>query len=141
MLKAACDEVMLNSFTIRGAAKLHNVPESTLRRRLGDSRVAEEWKMDAPTYFSRSEESQLAQHCVDIADIGYCYARWQIIDLAQIVLSSKGINVTLTKHWFYGFLNRFPQVKMVKPKKREKVRNDVTSNITAYFVELKHVLE
>jgi hypothetical protein len=73
MMKAACDYGLLNSFTIRGSAKLHGVPESTLRRRLGDSRAAEEWKMGAPTYFTMSEESQLAQHCVDIADKGYGY--------------------------------------------------------------------
>jgi hypothetical protein len=45
MVKAACDDVLLNSFPIRGSAKLHGVPESTLRRRLGDSRAAEEWKI------------------------------------------------------------------------------------------------
>ena len=51
MMKAACDYGLLNSFTIRGSAKLHGVPESTLRRRLGDSRAAEEWKMGAPIIF------------------------------------------------------------------------------------------
>lgn len=39
MVKAACDDVLLNSLTIRGSAKLHSVPESTLRKRLGGSRV------------------------------------------------------------------------------------------------------
>jgi hypothetical protein len=38
-----------------------------------DSRAAEEWKMGAPAYFTMSEESQLAQHCVDMADKGYGY--------------------------------------------------------------------
>ena len=73
MEKAACDDVLLNSFPIRGWAKLHGVPKSTLRRRLGDSTAAEEWKMGAPTCFTMSEESQLAQHCVDMADKGYGY--------------------------------------------------------------------
>ena len=66
----ACNDALLNSFTIRGSANLHGVPESTLRRILGDSKAAEEWKMGAPTYFTMSEESQLAQHCVDMADKG-----------------------------------------------------------------------
>ena len=142
MMKAACDYGLLNSFTIRGSAKLHGVPESTLRRRLGDSRAAEEWKMGAPTYFTMSEESQLAQHCVDIADKGYGYCKWQIMELAHNMETVKGTNMTPTKHSFYGYLSRFPQVKMVKPKKREKVRNDVSSdNITNYFTALKQVLD
>ena len=43
--------------TIRGSARLHNVPESTLRRRLGDTRDADEWKVGGPTYFSPSQEA------------------------------------------------------------------------------------
>lgn len=142
IMKAACDYGLLNSFTIRGSAKLHGVPENTLRRRLGDSTATEEWKMGAPTYFTMSEESQLAQHCVDMADKGYGYCKWQIMELAHNMATVKGTNMTPTKHWFYGYLSRFPQVKMVKPKKREKVRNDVSSdNITNYFTALKQVLD
>lgn len=142
MVKAACDDVILNGRTIRGSAKIHNVPESTLRRRLGSDRTAEEWKMGAPSYFSMAEESQLAQHCIGMAERGYGYTRWQIIEMAKGMASLKGCTFCPTKHWFYGFLGRFPQIKMVKPKKREKVRNDVTpANITTYFTELKHILD
>jgi hypothetical protein len=50
--------------------------------------------------------------------------------------------MTPTKHSFYGYLSRFPQVKMVKPKKREKVRNDVSSeNIANYVTARKQVSE
>ncbi|KAH3771506.1 hypothetical protein DPMN_172828 [Dreissena polymorpha] len=34
-----------------------------------------------------------------------------------------GIENEPTKHWFSGFLKRFPDVKMVHPKKREKARD------------------
>jgi len=68
--------------------------------------------MGAPTYFTMSEESQLAQHCVDMADKRYGYCKWQIMEPAHNMATLKGINITPTKHWFYGYLSRFPQVKI-----------------------------
>ena len=108
MVKEACNDATENGMTIRGSARLHNVPESTLRRRLGDTREADEWKLGGPTYFSPSQEAQLAQHCVDMADKGYGYTRWQILEIAANISDAKGNKITPTKHWFYGFLSRFP---------------------------------
>jgi hypothetical protein len=64
-----------------------------------------------------------------MADRGYGYARWQILEIAGNMSKAKGMNVKLTKHWFYVFLKRNPQVKMVNPKKREKVRSFITPAI------------
>jgi hypothetical protein len=64
------------------------------------------------------------------------------MELAHTMATVKGTNMTPTKHWFNGYLSRFPQVKMVKPKKREKVRNAVSSdNIANYFTALKQGLD
>ena len=64
------------------------------------------------------------------------------MELAHIMATLKGTNSTPNKQWFYGYLSRFPQFKMVKPKKREKVRNDVSSeNIANYVTARKQVSE
>ena len=39
--------------------------------------------------------------------------------------------------WFYDFVSRFPDLKMTKPKKREKARDDVVNQelLHDYFEE------
>ena len=66
----------------------------------------------------------LAKHCVSMAHLGYGFTRWQIIDMAKNMCEAVGKDRELTKHWFYGFLNGFPDLKMVQPKKRENSRDD-----------------
>jgi hypothetical protein len=140
-MREAMDDVQLNNLSIRCSAKLHNIPESTLRGRLSDPRGVNV-RMGGPTIFTPNQEARLAQHCNYMADRGYGYARWQILEIAGNMSKAKGMNFKLTKHWFYGFLKINPQAKMVNPKKREKVRSFITPAIvTSYFTELKQVLE
>ena len=126
-MREAMDDVQLNNLSIRGSAKLHNIPESTLRGRLSDPRGVNVM-MGGPTIFTPNQEARLAQHCIYMADRGYGYARWQILEIAGNMSKAKGMNFKLTKHWFYGFLKRNPQVKMVNPKKRESQEFHNTSN-------------
>ncbi|CAG2215069.1 unnamed protein product [Mytilus edulis] len=136
MLKEAGDDVVLHGKSIRGAAKRHNVPESTLRCRLSDPGGVADVRMGGPTIFTPAEETQLAVHCTSMADKGYGYTRWQIIEIACNMSQAKDKHIQPTKYWFYGFLSRNPQVKMVQPKRREKIRNDVqTGHVTTYFAE------
>jgi hypothetical protein len=48
-----------------------------------------------------------------------------------------------TKHWFYGFLGRFPDLKMTHPKKREKARDDAVNKemLAGHFDELSVTLD
>ena len=54
-----------------------------------------------------------------------------------------GIENEPTQHWFYGFLKRFPDVKMVHPKKRIKARHAILTNemLKKYFTELELTLD
>jgi hypothetical protein len=38
--------------------------------------------MGGPTIFTPNQEARLAQHCIYMADRGYGYARWQILEIA-----------------------------------------------------------
>ena len=68
MVQAAIEDVRLHNMTIRGSAKLHNVSVSTRRRRLQDPREAHV-VIAVPTKFSFTEEAQLAEHSVRMADM------------------------------------------------------------------------
>ena len=54
-----------------------------------------------------------------------------------------------TKHWFYSFLNRLPEIKMIHTKTRDKARDDaviieeimLNKTLSTYFEELWNVLD
>ena len=77
-----------------------------------------------------------------MASLGYGYTRWQVIDFAENMATLTGRSVSPTKHWFYGFMKRFPDLKMINPKKREKCRADSVSVkvVSSYFENLEKVL-
>ena len=141
MMKAAYSDVKEKGMAIRGSARLHGVPESTLRWRLTKS--DEDVKRGGPTFFTRAQEQMLAEHCVSMAHLGYGFTRWQVLEMAKNMSDAIGKPCELTKHWFYGFLRRFPDLKMTHPKKREQARDAAVSEkmLENYFTELNNTLD
>ena len=124
-MKGAFDDVK-RGLAVRKAARIQGVPESTLRMRLSKGDPSS--KIGAPTIFPYEQAYQLAEHCNKMAHIGYGYTRWQIMDMAKnmcMVTGKEGKEPS--KHWFYGFLKRFNDIKMVNPKKRERSQVSIGS--------------
>ena len=72
--------------------------------------------------------------------------RWltlEIIDMASNMCAAIGKDIEHTKHWFYDFVSRFPDLKMAKPKNTEKSRDDAVNQemLHDYFEELGKTLE
>ena len=126
MLQEAYQDVKQKGMTIRRAARQHDLPESTLCWRSANNK-SEDVKHGGPTFFTRAQEEMLAEHCVSMAHLGYGFSRWQIIDMESNMCAAIGKDTEPTKHWFYGFLSRFPDLKMTQPKKREKARDDAVN--------------
>jgi hypothetical protein len=127
---------------VRKTARMFGVAESTLRSRLAAPNPIKS-RVGHPTTFSQAEESQLADHCKKMAGLGYVYCRWQVIAMAESMATATGNKATPTKDWYYGFVKRFPDICIQKPKKREmcRVRGSSQRNLTIYFQELNDILE
>ena len=138
----AYKDVKEKGIAIRRAAKVHGLPESTLRWRLANEKK-EDLKHGGQNFFTRAQEEMLAEHCVSMAHLGYGFTRWQVLDMAKNMSEAVGKDTEPTKHWFYGFLTRFPELKMVHPKKREKARDEAVNQETlkGYFDALGEVLD
>ena len=76
--------------------------------------------LNEEVHFFRAQDEMLAEHCVSMAHLGYGFTTFQIIDTAKNMCEAIGKDIEPTKHWFYGFLKGFPDLKMVKPKKGKK---------------------
>jgi hypothetical protein len=126
--------------SIRKAATMYGVPEATIRFRLSPGK--EESTPGHPPYFCPSEERELADHCIKMASYGYGYARFQVLKVAENMAAATGKAIKPTKHWFYGFVKRFPDLKLSQPKKREKCRADCATSevVTRYYGNLEDTL-
>ena len=92
-------------------------------------------KKGGQTIFSRTQEEMLAEHCVSMAHLGYDFSRWQVLEMTRNMSKAAGRGNEPTKYRFYSFLDRYPELKMIHPKKRDKARDDAVNygTLSAYF--------
>ena len=140
-LLGAYQHVKRTGDAIRKAGRMFGVPETTLRRRLSNPEVFNKG-VGHPPMFSRAEEAHLAEHCKKMARIGYGYCRWQVIEMAGNMAKQTDRAEEPKKDWYYGFIKRFPDLSIQKPKKREisRVKSTNEVNMKNYFIELEKIL-
>jgi hypothetical protein len=134
-----------SGMSVYKAAREYNVPESTLRDRTRGN-ICLDAKIGFKTIFTTDEEQQLVDHISFMASIDYGYnksgiqfmARDFAVSLEKILKSQE----VLSNSWFYGFMSRWPNLKLVKPQKLSTCRAKYASkeNIDKYFRELSNIL-
>lgn len=128
---------------------MFQVPESTLRDRIRGN-VEPMAKVGKEPLFNEREEKDFVDHLIYMANIGYGYTKSNIQTMAkEYALSLKKTLTTklegsnkLSNNWFYHFMNRWPQLKLVKPQKLSVHRAKSTSQekIKKYFEELSKIM-
>ena len=130
-----------SGMSVYRACRFFSVPESTLRDRTRNN-VALDARSGPERIFSLEEEQYLVNHIKYMADIGYGYTKANIQNIAgeySRSLGKKNASVSsMSAKWFYGFLDRWPDLKMVKPQKLQMARAKNASEevIKKYFTEL-----
>ena len=138
-------EATQSGMSVCKAARLYNVLESTLRDRTRGN-VAIDAKNGTGTLLSTEEEEKLVEHIKYMADIGYGYNKSSIQYMARDYAVSLGKSVqpsdSLSNCWFYGFMGRWPTLKVVKPQKLAIARAKSASRevICRYYKELATIL-
>lgn len=115
------------------------MPESTLRAHI--KRQSLVGPVGHPTYFTQAEETELARHVKMMASLGYGYQRLQVCEVAENMLLSQGVKVTVGKDWYYGFVDR-NRLSTKTPKKRSmaRVQGGTNNTMSNYFEELNRFL-
>ena len=145
-LSQALVAVLEDGQTIRGAARLYGVPSTTLSDRV-HGRVSIDCTKPGPSpTLSNFEEASLCEHVKYMSSIGYGYSRSEVMSLASEYLVSMGRREPgkpMSDKWFYNFLKRWPELKLVKPSSLEMVRakNTTPEVINKYFSELENILD
>ncbi len=129
------------------ASKIYGVPLTTLRDRV-DSRVSVDSVKNGPApLLSLSEEQLLVEHVKGLARVGYGYTRAEICYKASdfaVYLGKRGREEKpLSLKWFYGFMGRWPELKVVKPSGLSEQRARCASKevILNYFEKLKNIFD
>lgn len=116
-LNKALQSVLEDGKSIRGAAKLHNVPYTTLNDRV-NGRIGLEATRPGPKPLMTSlEEKTLVDHINHMASVGPGYSRQDVMTLVADFLASVGKRdpgKVMSDSWFYNFLSRWPELKIAK---------------------------
>ena len=132
---------------VNRAAVTYGVPESTFRYRVQGLVDPESTKSGPSPLFSSEEECLFADHLKKMASFGYGYIRSEVLTMATdyaIYLGKKTqSDKPLSLKWFYGFIGRWPDLKIVKARSLEIMRAKATSpeTVSAYFTELSKILD
>ena len=113
-------EATKKGMSVYKAAKQFGVPESMLRDRTRGF-VSLDGVPGGGTLFTKTEEEKLSGHIKHMAAIGHGYNKKNIQEVAKEYALFLGKDIKDTKHssncWFYGFLKRWPEMAVAKPKK------------------------
>ncbi|XP_053405107.1 uncharacterized protein LOC128546129 [Mercenaria mercenaria] len=124
---------------------MHGVPITTLRDRV-DNRISLDTTKSGPEpVLSLEQEARLCRHLTSYAEVGYGYTRAEVIGLATeyaVSLGKRTPDKPFSLQWFYDFMKRWTELKLVKPsslsEQRAKCANE--TSVKNYFNELESIM-
>ncbi|CAG2188273.1 unnamed protein product [Mytilus edulis] len=134
-----------NEMSQRKAALQFNVPRQTLRDRITGKISPDCVTTGRAPVFSLEEEARIVEHVKSMASYGYGYTRQEVTDLATDfahTIKIKPRSEEFTLRWFEGFIKRWPELRVVKPRSLEILRAKCGSvaNVEKYFASLTEVV-
>jgi hypothetical protein len=145
-MKAALDDVK-SGVSGNRAADINGIPRSTLKDRLS-GRVVHGTNPGPVPYLTKDEETELANHLLMAAEIGYGKTRRDVCCLVKSYLNTKTDKVMkgatkLSNGWWEKFLKRNPQLTLRVGDSTAGVRFDAVTveNMDHYFDLLQEVFD
>ncbi|XP_052275610.1 fumarate hydratase, mitochondrial-like [Dreissena polymorpha] len=145
-MNAAFDKVLLTGASIRTTAKEYCIPEASLRHRLNGRVNSEATHSGPPPTFTQEEEAHFTDHLKLMASCGYGYSRSEVVNMASeyaIFLRKRDKEHPLTLKWFRLFMQRWPELQLLKPRGLEVQRAKATNteSVSTYYAELGYILD
>lgn len=131
-----------DGLSVLKASRIYKVPENTIRDRVLGKIDPDNVVMGKVPLFEQFEESKLVDHFKTMANYGYGYTRQECVDIASdyaVELGKRLKAKPLSMKWMNGFLSRWPEMKVLKPRGLEHVRAKMAkeSTVMNYFDQLE----
>ncbi|XP_041369513.1 uncharacterized protein LOC121383507 [Gigantopelta aegis] len=146
-LENAYEAVKTQGMPIKKAARICSVPYSTLHDRLSGKTDIDCVKSKPDPLLSQEEEQTLVTHVEFMSSVGFGYTRTEVLNIATDLAVHLGKREkgekTFSLQWFYGFMKRWPELRVQKPRSLEIMRAKATSKdtINKYFDSLEKILD
>ena len=139
-MKRAIEDVR-KGMSIRQAAETYGVPKSTLGDRVS-GKVKEDCKPGPPPYLTCLEEEELASFLIRCAEIGFPRTRTQVLGLVQQIVTTRGLNKSVSNGWWERFIHRHPHVTLRTPMSLTRSRAIASDSdvIDRYYTTLEETL-
>ena len=144
-MTSAYRAVLEDHMSVKRAAITYGVPQTTLRQRvLG--RVDPETTSSGPSpELNQEEEAVFVEHIKSMARLGYGYTTNEVVSMASnyaTFLTKRDEEHPFSRKWFRGFMKRWPDLIVTKPRSLANYRAKAASqtNISEYFKRLHLVL-
>ena len=122
-LSNAYKRVMEDNVSVRRTFIQFNTPMQTLRDRVLGKVHIDTVAVGRIPILSCEEESRLVDHLKSVATLGYGYTRQEVVDIASdfaVQLKKSTVDNLFSMRWFYSFLNRWPELHVIKPRGLEQ---------------------
>ena len=124
------------TMSIKKVAKESSIPHSTLRDRTSE-KVDVDARPGASTVLTAEEELQLHDYLIKLSELGVGKTKDQVQELAYMIIRRDPTRSHVTetwvknncagKDWYYGFMDRHPDLSLRKPEKLSKARSRMTN--------------
>lgn len=128
------------------ASHIFGVPRQTLRDKVKNIVSIDCVTTGRTPVFTLEEEGYIVNHIKSMANLGYGYTRQEVVDIGSRFAENLGKRKhrdPLTLRWFAGFVSRWPELRVIKPRSLEHLRAKAASpgNILRYFTELDGIIK
>jgi hypothetical protein len=132
-MKNALDHIRANpSDTYEYVASKFDVDRKSLRKR-AEGELTLSSHQGRIGFLPQAEEKRLAQHCIEMAQLGYGYDVIQIRNIVRYYLKNKKV----TSGWWQNFTERNPEITRRRGEALERQRmNSLSSETFTSFFEL-----
>ena len=137
----AVDAVMKDGLSVRRAAKVYNIPKSTLGDHISGRALP--GSVSGPVrYLSDREEDELIHFLLECASIGYPWSHLEVIAIVQRLCNRRGMNKVVSHGWWEAFCRRHRNVtlRVVAPLSLSRAKASDVAVIDKYFDMLEATL-
>ena len=140
----AFEDVTSKGLSVSSSARLHDVPEQTLRDRVKGN--VDPFDFRRETLFTKEEEEGLVEHLEALAQLGYGATNQKVQDLAGELAHALGKKVSpkpMSKCWRFAFLKRWgDRIKSIRPRALDtnRAKSATPEKVDMYFSNLETTL-